>query len=114
MNFKVPKVAKNRQNLGFWGLLSDFSGFHRKNLQKKCKKVPRKNAPTPVKVTFGKTIGGPETRILRFQKFTPRSLGGHLSHPRPKQWSIGAPQGSKPRFLGSAQGFSWFSYGFIG
>ena len=105
MIFKVEKVAKNRQNLGFWGLLSDFFGFHTKKVEKKCKKMPRKMTFYPVFLTFGVLAGGPETRILRFLKFTPRSLGGHLSHPRPKQWSIGAPQGSKPLILGSAHGF---------
>ena len=33
----------------------------------------------------------PEPPILGRDKIYPRSLGGHLSHPGPKQWSIGAP-----------------------
>ena len=106
--FMTQKHVKNRQNLGFWGLFNDFRWNFLKKVEKKCKKMPRKMTFYPVFLTFSITPGGPETRILRFLKFTPRSLGGHLSHPRPKQWSIGAPQGSKPLFFGSVMGFLWF------
>ena len=66
MIFKVEKVAKNRQNLGFWGLFSDFFGFRLKKVEKKCKKMPRKMTFYPVFLTFSVLPGGPETRILRF------------------------------------------------
>ena len=39
MIFKAPKVAKNRQKLGFWGLLSDFSGFRLKKVEKSLGKL---------------------------------------------------------------------------
>ena len=35
---------------------------------------------------------GPETIFFLAFEFTPQGLGGHLSPPRPKQWSIGAPR----------------------
>ena len=64
--FKVEKVAKNRQNLRFSGLLAVFWVNGWKKVEKKCKKMPRKMTFYPVFLTFPETNGGPETRILRF------------------------------------------------
>ena len=62
-----------------------------KKVKKKCKIFPKFAKKWQKKGIFRAFYGAPRPRKWEKCLRTPRSLGGHLYTPAPKQWSIGAP-----------------------
>ena len=102
---KMPKIAKIRDLAGFGGrTLEDPSGpeirvlegrkwsENRKIRKKKCEIFPKFVENRQKTAFFRPFYGAPRPRKWENYLRTPRSLGGHLYAPAPKQWSIGAPR----------------------
>ena len=61
--------------------------------KKKCENFPKFVENGKKTAFFRPFYGAPRPRKWEKYLRTPRSLGGHLYAPAPKQWSIGAPPG---------------------
>ena len=100
---KNAEKRENRQFCGIWGpdpkipeiRVSEGSktGNLPKIRKKKCKIFPKFAKIRQKKGIFRAFYGAPRPRKWEKCLRTPRSLGGHLYAPAPKQWSIGAPPG---------------------
>ena len=87
---QTRKYPKNR-------IFRDKQGYAAPKLskkpEKKCKIFPKIAKKWQKKGIFRPFYGAPRPRKWEKCLRTPRSLGGHLYAPAPKQWSIGAPPG---------------------
>ena len=102
---KIRKNAEKRENRQFWGIWGpdpkipeirvpegSKTGNLPKIRKKKCKIFPKFAKIRQKTVIFRAFYGAPRPRKWEKCLRTPRSLGGHLYAPAPKQWSIGAPR----------------------
>ena len=102
----MPKIAKNGNFEGFGVQTRKYPKMDQKIIfsvtnrvtqlrkpDKKCKIFPKFAKKWQKKGIFRAFYGAPRPRKWEKCLRTPRSLGGHLYAPAPKQWSIGAPPG---------------------